>query len=53
MEKRVWSDFYTGVIAVIMVSSVQQIPDKARYKYTDENDVSIYSDGDKFWGVIL
>jgi len=53
MIKKAWSDFYAGMIELIMVNRVQQIPDKARYKYTNENDVSVYSDGDMFWGVIL
>ncbi|RJQ33192.1 MAG: hypothetical protein C4562_01095 [Actinobacteria bacterium] len=43
MVKRVWSDFYGGMIDLVMVDSIKEIPDDARYKYTEEDtDVSVY-----------
>ncbi|MBU7006324.1 hypothetical protein [Phosphitispora fastidiosa] len=43
MIKHTWSEFYGGPINLIMVDNVKQIPDGARYKYTEEDtDISIY-----------
>jgi len=43
MIKRVWSEFYGGYINIVMVGSVKEIPDGARYKYTEEDtDISVY-----------
>ncbi len=36
MLKTVWSDFYGGMIDLINGSHVRELPEKARYKYTDE-----------------
>ena len=53
MIKRVWSDFYGGMIDLEMVDNIKQVPSNARYKYTDEDNVSVYSDGESFWGTVL
>jgi hypothetical protein len=54
MTEILWSDFYNGMIEVKMVGNLKEIPQKAKYKYTDtETNIDIYCDdtNDNFYGL--
>jgi hypothetical protein len=53
MTKEIWSDYYCGLIEVTMVATIKQLPKRARYKYTDDDNLSIYECNDCFYGVVL
>ena len=57
MKKRLYSEFYNGIIEILIVK-FNNLPNKARYKYTDDErrlDIYLYENinegTEEFFGV--